>query len=78
MIESAAAQWWPRNGPEAAADFFSSQPNKPLDPLNKQPPESPHRTDGKQKMSIKGTVSPLIFPKSKIQQAPRRRHHISL
>lgn len=28
-------------GPEAAADFFSSQPNKSLDPLNKQPQESP-------------------------------------
>lgn len=24
MIESAAAQWKPRNGPEAVADFFSS------------------------------------------------------
>lgn len=32
MIESAAAQWKPRNGPEAVADFFSSQPNQPLDP----------------------------------------------
>lgn len=36
------------------------------------------RTDGNKKMSIKGTVFPLIFPKSKIQQATRRRHHISL
>ena len=40
MIESAAAQWKPRNGPEAAADF-SLLFQKSLDPLNKQPPESP-------------------------------------
>ena len=77
MIESAAAQWKPRNGPEAAADFFSSQPNKPLDPLNKQPPEA---TAGRRqtKNEHKRALCPLIFPKSKTQQAIRRLHHISL
>lgn len=83
MIESAAAQWKPRNGPEAAADFFSSQPNKSLAPHEKQPPEGPLRTDGNKKMMAdkrqSNSESPMkasFFPKSKIQQATRRRHHI--
>lgn len=58
MIESAAAQWKPRNGPEAAADFFSS--------LSKISRSSQLATAGKprigltatKKMSIKAPCPP--------------------
>lgn len=54
MIESAAAQWKPRNGPEAAADFFSSRPNKTLDPHKSNRPKArtgpgQQKNDGRQK-----------------------------
>lgn len=60
MIESAAAQWKPRKAWKPSRIF--SLLNKPLDPLNKQPPEGPHRTDGNKKMSIKAPC-PTHFSK---------------